>query len=243
MLVYFSCPRCGKKLKADPARVGKKAACRRCGERLEVPGEPASPPGPASAREPAGSIVSHDSDSDLHVEEPQNGSVGGAVPPAGNSGSVSAPPPAKAGVTEDHSAGLASMYLGGINLILFLASQTLGGSLITLIGWTFGLALQVAVCVVCLSVAWVGWRLAQEARVQAALQHGRGSAYATAARTVHGLFGLLNIGLLVAFLAAFVSGSSRGALPGGSGLPDVGNLLKPLMELHKEQNKLLEGLK
>jgi ABC-type transport system involved in cytochrome bd biosynthesis fused ATPase/permease subunit len=135
------------------------------------------------------------------------------------------------------------MYLGGINLILFLASQTLGGSLITLIGWTFGLALQVAVCVVCLSVAWVGWRLAQEARVQAALQHGRGSAYATAARTVHGLFGLLNIGLLVAFLAAFVSGSSRGALPGGSGLPDVGNLLKPLMELHKEQNKLLEGLK
>lgn len=243
MLVHFSCPRCGKKHRADPAQAGRKAACRRCGERLEVPGEPVLPPSRTLTLDPADSLATHENDGDLHVVAPENGTAHSPEPHAGNSGEEGGTPPRKAGIAEDHSAGLASMYLGGINLILFLASQVLGGSLVSLVGWTFGLALQLAVCLVCLTVAWVGWRLAKEARLQAAMQHGRGLAYATAARTVHGLFGLLNVVLLVAFLVAVVSGSTRGSLPGSSGLPDVGNILKPLIDLQKEQHKLLEGLK
>lgn len=243
MLVYFACPRCGKKLKADSARMGKLAACRRCGERLEVPSESAQPPTQGFPRRSGDSPAKHARDDDLHWEAQEYDTANGPAAQAGQSAAVNVSPPTGPGTADDHSAGLASMYLGGINLILFLASQVLGGSLVTLIGWQFGLALQVAVCLVCLMMAWVGWRLAKEARLQAALQHGRGAAYASAARTVHGMFGLLNTVLLVAFLAAFVSGSTRGTLPGSSGLPDVGNLLKPLIDLQKEQHKLLEGLK
>jgi hypothetical protein len=224
MRVHFPCPKCGKHLKADATLVGKRGSCSRCGERFEVPTTPPSPP-PVIPEEQA-SIVDPMVASDAEVK---------LTAPAPSS-------PADA-IQDDNSAGIASMYLGAVNLALFLASNLLGSGLLALLGLFFGLAMNLAVCLVCLIVAAIGWRLAQEAKVQAAMQHGRGRAYATAGLTVHGLFALLNVALAVGLVAGFILGPNRAGTPAIQGMPDVGNILKPFLDMQKEQQKFLEGLK
>lgn len=224
MRVHFPCPKCGKSLKADATLAGKRGSCSRCGERFEVPGTPPAPSPVASDDE--ATVIDHTLGSDAEVKL-------AATEPAAPTGVIQ----------DDNSAGLASMYLGAVNLALFLASNLLGSGLVTLLGVYFGLAINLAVCLVCLIVAAIGWRLAREAKIQAAMQHGRGRAYATAGFTVHGLFALLNLALAVGLIAGFALGQNRSASPNIPGMPDVGNLIKPLFDMQKEQQKLLEGLK
>jgi biopolymer transport protein ExbD len=53
-LVRFSCPACGKNLKAPQSSAGKKSLCPKCGTQVTVPGGLESPTDPQAASRPTG---------------------------------------------------------------------------------------------------------------------------------------------------------------------------------------------
>ncbi|HMP03338.1 MAG TPA: hypothetical protein PKD86_00920 [Gemmatales bacterium] len=238
MRVHFNCPRCGKSLKADSSLAGKKATCTRCGHRLAVPGDP-------PATESDLEEMEHDQEEAGSEDEEETQIVPPPVRSSGASSSRSvegaAAAPSGSAIVDDNAPGLASMYLGAVVLVLFLSSNLVGGGAISLLGLHFALAMNLAFCLTCIVVSWVGWRLAREARVQAAAQHGRGKAYATAAVTVHAIFLLLNVGMAGALAFAWAAGPQSATVVGGQavpGLPMLGDVFKQIGDLQKEIDKL-----
>ncbi len=219
--LHFPCPFCGKGLKAEAAKAGRKARCNGCGKAVSVPGLSEPPPRPPldiadlqASRQPLDEV-------DLEADEEAVGKP-----------------------TADLSAGPASLYLGGVNLILFL-SVAISAGLFMGLGWV-GAALLGALCLSGLLLAWRGWRLATQARALAEAT-GQGAGYAIAGRWSHGLIAANYVCIMAlagAMLYLAETGmKGAGGLGGGlGGLGNIGDLLKPLMEQKKEADKLIDEI-
>lgn len=59
MTVSFTCPNCGKRLKADDSRAGRSAACPRCSTMVTIPAAPAPAPPAAAVEPPAKPAADH----------------------------------------------------------------------------------------------------------------------------------------------------------------------------------------
>jgi DNA-directed RNA polymerase subunit RPC12/RpoP len=155
--IQFICSHCGKALKAEPQKVGKRALCTGCGRGVLVPGLAEPPPKPAvdiadlpSSRPPLDEVAPE--------EVAEAAKTGGG----------------------DASAGPASLYLGGVNFVLFLSLAIMAGLLFSF--GTVGLAILGVLALSGLVLSWRGWRLAREAmEVAAATGQGRGHAIAAGA--------------------------------------------------------------
>src|SRR5262245_55065318 len=102
--LHFPCPHCGKGLKAEPAKAGRKARCNGCGKTVNVPGLSEPPPRPAL--DISDLTGGHEPD-EVDVESDDANATKG-----------------------DASAGPASLYLGGVNFVLFLSVAMIAGLLL-----------------------------------------------------------------------------------------------------------------
>lgn len=221
--ITFACPDCGRSLKADVSKVGKKARCKGCGKAVTVPGLAEPPPRPAlddfdlpaSVRPPL-----DDADVEL-VDEPAE---------------------KRASQELDASAGPASLYLGGVSLVLFL-SVMMSFSVFLGIG-KWGLALLAIMAAGGLALSWKGWQLAKVAG-RRALATGQGGGYALAGQWSHGLIAV-NYIAMVALVGIYTYALSSGAITpgtgGGLGGLDLGGLMKTLQGAAAEQNKLIDEI-
>lgn len=219
--IQFTCPHCGKALKADPPKVGKRALCTGCGKGVLVPGLAEPPPKPAleigdlQASRPPLEEVELDDDAATKINK----------------------------ISGDTSAGPASLYLGAVNFVLFMSVTMMAG---LLVGFGKpGLALLGALGISGVIMAWRGWQLAQQAkRLADATGHGMG--YAIAGRWSHGLIATnyLCVLALVGFGFYLESQKGPGVLGGGGlgGLGNIGDLLKPLVDQKKEADKLIDEI-
>lgn len=263
MQVHFTCRHCGKKLRADPERAGKRAVCTRCQMPVDIPGMPerSTTPDPlADELVASGSPLSQPEGLAAlgTADRPRRGSVDAAlleemeeelpdVPPPTpeelqpkrfGKGFLDAAPSASTAPADD-SYGIASMYLAGVSFMLFLAPTIMGGYLQAILG-LFALLFFALINAGCLYVAWRGLQLAKEARVQADAS-GKGHAFALAGRLANGMLLFLNLAMIVVLIIAMVMFQQGGSNPlGGGGLGGMnpGGILKVL----EEYKKALDGI-
>lgn len=218
----FPCPHCGKSLRAERDKAGRSAKCRGCGQSVTVPGEKADHPESTANLEalPASRPPLEETDVELDpLELPESNSSWGT----------------------DASAGPASLYLGGVSLVLFLAIMSGAG---LFIGFpNLGPIVLAAMAAGGLAVSWRGWHLAGEAQ-RHARRTGQGAGYAAAGRWTHGLIaGNYLCLLLLAAVFQFMSGGLLGGNgKSGVGNLDLGGLLKGLQNQHNEANKLIDEI-
>lgn len=224
--LHFACVHCGKGLKADPAKAGARARCTGCGKAVTVPGLAEPPPRPPLHLEDLPSSRQALDEAELELDDEREEKQAG-----------------------DASAGPASLYLGGVNLILFLSVAISAGIFLAL--GQIGGALLGVLCLSGLILCWRGSRLAKDAR-RLADATGQGAGYAIAGRWSHGLIAV-NYVCLLALVGAYLwfadsvqkNAAGLGGLGGLGGAPgnlDLGNLLKPLLEGKKEADKLIDEI-
>lgn len=266
MQVHFTCHHCGKKLKADPDRAGKRAICTRCQQPVDIPGIPerAMVPDPLSEAAAAPSSVEaerrataqglheevratgdgpgtprHKTTDALPLDELDDDELPDVPPPTAAdlkprsfAKDFLSPKPTPSG-KPDNSYGLASMYLAAMNFLLFVAPVILGGSLAAVLGLVGIIVLYLLINIGCVYIAWKGWHLALQAQ-WVANTSGEGHAYAQAGRLANGLFGFLNVALVLMLVFVLVSGKSLGGGEGGGlGGIDAGGILKTLTDYKK----------
>jgi hypothetical protein len=169
MIVVFNCPHCRRTLRADDYFSGKKIQCRTCKTILFVPGAPPVRDG-------------HTPDAEIAAPAPEAPEVDGNDYPSSAMRHEAAALGNNGTPAQDHSYGLASLYLAMFSFLLFFTPALLAG-MTGAIGASIAFFAGLFVNTGCFLFSWHGYQLAKKAE-----EMPGGQGYAAAGKMVNKFF-------------------------------------------------------